>query len=143
MGEVNEEATIAKPVEDMTAITVDPDKCERLYKSATIHTKQGTTYRMVAKSLSSGKLDIVHYACTLLPDGTPEGKYRVNRILAVAPERFDNEIEFIKKTIKGNGEEVAGVWVHDMTAMPDLIAQGNSLEEWIKQMGAEIRKPAS
>ena len=42
------------PVEDMTAITVDPDRGERLYKSATIHTKQGTTYRMVAKSLSSG-----------------------------------------------------------------------------------------
>ena len=143
MGEVNEEATTARPVEDVTAITVDPDRGERLYKSATIHTKQGTTYRMVAKSLPSGKLDIVHYACALLPDGTPEGKYRVNRILAVAPERFDNEIEFIKKTIKGNGEEVMGVWVHDMTAMPDLIAQGNSLEEWTKKMGAEIRKPAS
>ena len=143
MGEVNEETAPARKIEDPSAMNVDPDQCERLYKSATIQTKQGTTYRMVAKSLSNGKLDIVHYACDLLPDGTPEGKHRVNRILAVAPERFDNEIEFIKKTIKGNGEEVTGVWVHDMTTMPDLIAQGNSLEEWTKKTAAEIRKLAS
>lgn len=140
MGEVNEDATASKPVEDVTAITVDPDRGERLYKSATIQTKQGTTYRMVAKSLSSGKLDIVHYACTLLPDGTPEGKYRVNRILAVAPERFDTEIEFIKKSLKGDGEEVQGMWVHEMTGMPDLIAQSNSLEDWTRKMAAEIKK---
>lgn len=141
MGEVDTE-TVARPIEDPSALSVDPDKGERLYKSAIIHTKQGTTYRMVAKTLASGKLDIVHYACNLLPDGTPEGKYRVNRILSVAPQRFDSEIEYIQKVAKGNGEDVQAVWVHDVSGMPDLIAQGNSLEAWTKKLAEEInRKP--
>src|SRR5712692_3269129 len=80
MGEVDEAAAPARKIEDPSALNVDPDRGERLYKSAIIHTKQGTTYRMVAKMLPIGKLDIVHYACDLLPDGTPEGKRRVNRI---------------------------------------------------------------
>src|SRR2546427_1180728 len=79
MGEVDEAAAPARKIEDPSALNVDPDRGERLYKSAIIHTKQGTTYRMVAKMLPIGKLDIVHYACDLLPDGTPEGKRRVNR----------------------------------------------------------------
>ncbi len=44
---------------------------------------------------------------------------------------------------KGNGEEVHAVWVHDMTGLPDLIAQANSLEEWTKKMAAEINKKPS
>lgn len=139
MGEVNEPTT-AKAVQDVTALDVDPDKGERLYKSAIIRSQQGTTYRMLAKTLGTGKLDIVHYACDLLPDGTPEGKRRINRILSVAPERFDAEIEFLKKTLKGSGEELEGVWVHDMTGMPDLIAQGNSLEDWTRKMAQELHK---
>jgi len=142
MGEVNTETT-ARPVVDVTTMDVDPNRGERLYKAAIIQSNQGTTYRILAKSLHDKRLDIVHYACQFLPDGTPEGKYRINRILAVAPERFDTEIEFIKKSLKGNGEEVQNVWLHDMTAMPDLIAQGNSLEEFTRKIAAEInKKPA-
>jgi hypothetical protein len=33
--------------------------------------------------------------------------------------------------------------VHDMTGMPDLVAQGKSLEEWTKKMAQEIRKKPS
>ena len=71
------------------------------------------------------------------------GKRRVNRILAVLPQRFDSEIDYIQKVAKGNGEEVQSVWVHDLTALPSLIAQAHSLEEWTKKMAAEInRKPS-
>ena len=143
MGEVDAAETPARKIEDPSALNVDPDNGERLYKSAIIHTKQGTTYRMVAKMLPIGKLDIVHSACDLLPDGTPEGKRRVNRILAVLPQRFDSEIDYIQKVAKGNGEEVQSVWVHDMTGLPSLTAQAHSLEEWTKKMAAEInRKPS-
>ena len=143
MGEVDTAETPARKIEDPSALNVDPDNGERLYKSAIIHTKQGTTYRVVAKMLPIGKLDIVHYACDLLPDGTPEGMRRLNRILAVLPQRFDSEIDYIQKVAKGNGEEVQSVWVHDLTALPSLIAQAHSLEEWTKKMAAEInRKPS-
>src|SRR5207247_9022700 len=91
MGEVDEAAAPARKIEDPSALNVDPDRGERLYKSAIIHTKQGTTYRMVAKMLPIGKLDIVHYACDLLPDAKPEGKRRVNRILAVLPQRIERQ----------------------------------------------------
>ena len=144
MGEVNEAAApAARQIEDPSALNVDPDKGERLYKSAIIHTKQGTTYRMVAKKLPTGMLDIVHYACDLLPDGTPEGKRRVNRILSVIPQRFESEIDYIQKAAKGNGEEMQAVWAHDMTGLPDLTAQAKSLEEWTKKMAAEINKKPS
>ena len=36
-------------------------------------------------------------------------------MLEQRPERFDEEIEAIKKTIQESGEEVQGVWVHDLT----------------------------
>ena len=144
MGEVNASPEVgARAVEDVSSMEVDPDKGERLYKAALLHSNQGTTYRMLAKSFPSGKVDIVHYACDLDADGNPATKWRITRIMAVAPERFDAEIEFIKKNLKGNGEEVQGVWVHDMTAMPDLIAQSNSLGDWNRKMAAEFnKKPA-
>src|SRR2546425_7765631 len=140
MGEVDEAAAPARKIEDPSALNVDPDRGERLYKSAIIHTKQGTTYRMVAKMLPIGKLDIVHYACDLLSDGTPEGKRRVNRILAVLPQRFDSEIAYIQKVAKGNGEEVQAGWGHDMTGLPGLGGPGNSPEGWTQKMGGEIKK---
>ena len=144
MGEVNASPEVTtRVVEDVSSMEVDPDKGERLYKAAFLHSNQGTTYRMLAKSFPGGKVDIVHYACDLDVDGNPATKWRITRILAVAPERFDAEIEFIKKNLKGNGEEVQGIWVHDMTGMPDLIAQGNSLGDWNRKMAAEIRKQPS
>src|SRR2546430_17624887 len=105
MGEVDAAETPARKIEDPSALNVDPDNGERLYKSAIIHTKQGTTYRMVAKMLPIGKLDIVHYACDLLPDGTPEGKRRVNRILAALPQRVDSAIQHILYRPNGNSEK--------------------------------------
>ena len=144
MGEVDASPeTAAKAVTDLTSMEVDPDKGERLFKAALLHSNQGTTYRMLAKSFPNGKVDIVHYACDLDTDGNPATKWRITRIMAVAPERFDTEIEFIKKSLKGNGEEVQGAWVHDLTAMPDLIAQSNSLGDWSRKMAAEIRKQPS
>src|SRR3989442_9908711 len=137
MGEVDAAETPARKIEDPSALNVDPDNGERLYKSAIIHTKQGTTYRMVAKMLPIGKLDIVHYACDLLPDGTPEGKRRVNRIPAVPPQPFDSEIANIQKVAKGNSEEVQAAWVHHLSGLPDLVAQANRLEEWTKKQPAE------
>ena len=141
MGEVNPE-TPTKQVQDITAINVDPALGERLYKAAVIQSHQGTTVRVLSKSLGSGKIDIVHYACDLDPDGTPQGKRRIHRITAVIPERFDSELVSIQKSLTGAGEEIQGNWIHDMTGMPDLIAQSNSLEEWTRKMAGEIRKPA-
>jgi hypothetical protein len=141
MGEVDASPDVApKAVEDPSSINVDPEKGERLYKAALIRSDKGSTYRMLAKTLSSGKLDIVHYACDLDADGNPATKWRVTRILAVAPERFDTEIEFIKKNLKGNGEEAKAVQVHDMTGTTDVTAQGQSLEEWSRKMASEIKK---
>src|SRR3989442_13525078 len=102
MGEVDEAAAPARKIDDPSALNVDPDRGERLYKSAIIHTKQGTTYRMVAKMLPIGKLDIVHYACDLLSDGTPEGKRRVNRILAVLPPPVHSEIGHLQQVAQGD-----------------------------------------
>jgi len=139
MGEVDTSPEVAaKAVEDLTSMAVDSEKGERLYKAALIRSDKGSTYRMLAKSLASAKLDIVHYACDLDADGNPTTKWRITRILAVAPERFDNEIEFIKKSLKGNGEEAEGVRVHDMTGLTDVTAQGQSLEAWSKKMASEI-----
>ena len=136
MGEVNTEA--ARPVQDITAVNVDPALGERLYKAAIMHSDKGTTVRMLSKTLGSGKIDIVHYACDLEPDGTPLGKRRIHRIMAVAPERFETEMATIQKTLRDNGEEIEGTWGHDMTALPDLIAQSNSLEEWTRKIAGEI-----
>ena len=141
MGEVNAEPeAAARAIEDLTAIEVDPAKCERLYKAALIQSKSGVSYRMLAKSLQTGKVDLVHYGCDIDADGKPTTKWRIRRILEQAPERFDKELEAIKQVIKDDGEEVQGVWVHDLTGLPDVAAQGKSLDEWTRAMAAEVRK---
>ena len=141
MGEVNAEPeAAARAIEDLTAIEVDPDKCERLYKAALVQSKSGVSYRMLAKSLQTGKVDLVHYACDIDADGKPTTKWRIRRIVEQIPERFDKEIEAIKQVIKDEGEEVQGVWVHDLTGLPDVTAQGKSLDEWSRSMAVEVRK---
>lgn len=144
MGEVNATPeAAARVIEDLTAMEVDPAKGERLYKAALIQSNKGVAYRMLAKSLQTGRLDLVHYGCDLDEDGKPATKWRIRRILEQAPERFDKEIEAIKKAVKEDGEEVQGAWVHDLTSIPDVAAQGKSLEEWSRKMAAEIRKKPS
>src|SRR5437899_4084133 len=50
MGEVDTAPEVAaKVIEDLTALEVDPDKCERLYKAALVQSNSGVTYRMLAK----------------------------------------------------------------------------------------------
>lgn len=144
MGEVNAspEAT-TKVLEDLTAMEVDPDKGERLYKAALVLSSSGVAYRMLAKSLKTGKLDLVHYGCDLDGEGNPTTKWRIRRILEQAPERFDKEIDTIKKGIADDGEQVVGTWVHDMSTMPDIATQSGSLEAWSKQMAAEVKKKPS
>src|SRR2546427_8609116 len=52
MGEVNTAPEVAaKAVEDLTAMEVDPEKGERLFKAAIIQSNKGATYRMLSKSL--------------------------------------------------------------------------------------------
>ena len=141
MGEVSPTPEAAtRVIEDLTAVEVDADKGERLYKAALIYTNKGVAYRMLAKTLQSGKLDLVHYGCDLDSDGKPTTKWRIRRVLEQPPERFDREIETIKKAIAADGEEVKGEWIHDLTALPDIPAQSSSLEEWSKRMAAEVRK---
>jgi hypothetical protein len=122
---------------------VQPDQGERLYKAALIQSSSGVVYRMLAKSLQSGKLDLVHYGCDLDDDGNPKAKWRIRRILDQSPERFDREIETMKKAVADDGEQVVGTWIHDMTSMTDLVAQGSSLESWSKQMAAEVKRKPS
>jgi hypothetical protein len=144
MGEVDTApAVAAKVMEDLTALEVDPEKCERLYKAALIQSESGSTYRMLARILQTGKVDLVHYACDLDADGKPTTKWKIRRILEQAPERFDKELETIKKSITDDGETVKGAWVHDMTSLPDVAAQGKSLDEWSRNMSAEVRKKPS
>ncbi|MEE8613204.1 MAG: hypothetical protein V3S85_03610 [Nitrospirales bacterium] len=139
MGEVDTaSATPAKPMMDLSAVEVDPGQGERLYKAAFVHSKQGTTYRMVAKTLPDGKLDLVHFICDLDPDGTMYGKRRIRRIHAQPQERFDNEIEAIKKEIVDKGEEVLGVWTHDLSGISDVAAQSGSLNTWVVETAKEI-----
>src|SRR5215216_2996707 len=137
MGEVNTEPEVAaRAVEDLTKMDVDPAKGERLYKAALIQSNKGSVYRQLAKLLGTGKLDLVRYGCTLDDEGNPSTKWSIQRIMEQNPERFDKEIETIKKTIQDNGEEVQGVWVHDLTTVADLAAQGCSLAEWTKKMAS-------
>jgi hypothetical protein len=144
MGEVSPTPEVtARVTEDLTKMDVDPAKGERLYKAAFIQSNKGATYRLLAKSLQDGKLDLVHYGCMLDEEGNPTTKWSIRRILEQKPERFDTEIETIRKTVQDGGEEVQGVWVHDMTTMSDISAQGSSLEAWTKKMASEIRKLAS
>ncbi len=144
MGEVDTSpAVAAKVMEDLTALDVDPEKCERLYKAALIQSSTGVTYRMLSRILDTGKVDIVHYACDLDADGKPTTKWKIRRILEQAPERFDKEVEAIKKSITDDGETVNGGWVHDMTELPDVPAQGKSLDEWSRSMTTEVKKKPS
>jgi hypothetical protein len=141
MGEVNPASEVAaKAIEDLTALEVNQDKGERLYKAALVQANSGVIYRMLAKVLSTGKLDLVHYACSLDADGKPTTKWKIRRILEQAPERFDKELEDIKKGVTDGNEQVLGAWMHDMTGLPDVAAQGKSLEEWSRNMTAEVRK---
>lgn len=141
MGEVETAPDVAaKVIEDLTSLDVDPTKCERLYKAALIQSSSGVTYRMLAKVLETGKVDLVHYGCDLDADGKPVTKWKIRRILEQAPERFDKELEAIKKGIADDGETVQGAWVHDMTGMPDVAVQGKSLEEWSRNTTAEAKK---
>ena len=144
MGEVSAEPEVAaRAVEDLTKMDVDPAKGERLFKAALIRSNKGSVYRQLAKTLSTGKVDLVHYGCTLDDEGNPTTKWSIRRILEQRPTRFDEEIEAIKKTIQESGEEVQDVWVHDLTGETDLAAQGSSLEAWTKKMANELRKQPS
>jgi hypothetical protein len=144
MGEVSSEPEVAaRAVEDLTKMDVDPAKGERLFKAALIRSNKGSVYRQLAKTLSTGKVDLVHYGCTLDDEGNPTTKWSIRRILEQRPARFDAEIEAIKKTIQESGEEVQGVWVHDLTGEADLAGQGSSLEAWTKKMANELRKQPS
>jgi hypothetical protein len=129
-----------RAIEDLTALEVNQDKGERLYKAALVQSNSSVTYRMLAKVLSTGKLDLVHYACNLDADGKPTTKWKIRRILEQAPERFDQELETIKKGVTDGNEQILGAWVHDMTGLPDVAAQGKSLGEWSRNMTAEVRK---
>jgi len=144
MGEIDTAPEVAaKAIEDLTALEVDPAKCERLYKAALVQSSSGVTYRMLAKVIETGKLDLVHYGCDLDVEGKPISKWRIRRILEQALERFDTELETIKKGIIDDGETVQGAWVHDMTGMSDVAAQGKSLDEWSRNTTAEVRKKSS
>ncbi len=144
MGEVNASPEAAtRVIEDLTAMEVDPEKGERLHKAALIQSNSGVAYRMLSKSLNTGKLDLVHYGCDLDEDGHPTTRWRIRRILEQSPERFDREIEAIKTAVADDGEQVVGTWVHDMTTLPDLAGQSSSLEAWSKQMAAEVKKKPS
>ena len=139
MGEVDAGPAIpAKPMPDLTALEVDPNQGERLFKAAFVHSKQGTTYRLVSKSLPDGKLDLVHYVCDLDSDGTQFGKRRIRRIHSQPPNRFDQEIETIKKEIADTGEEVQGVWTHDLSTVLDVPEQSSSLDAWTVQTAKVI-----
>jgi hypothetical protein len=76
-------------------------------------------------------------------EGKPTTKWKIRRILEQAPERFDKELEDIKKGVTDGNEQVSGAWMHDMTGLPDVAAQGKSLEEWSRNMTAEVRKKPS
>ena len=139
MGEVDSApATPAKPMIDLTAVEVDPSKGERFYKAAIIHSKQGTTYRMVVKTLPDGRLDLVYFVCDLDADGTMFGKRRIRRIESQPIARFDAEIETIKKEITGNKEEIQGTWIHDLAEIKDVAEQVSSLDAWMVATAKEI-----
>ncbi|GJL64482.1 MAG: hypothetical protein NPIRA04_31360 [Nitrospirales bacterium] len=138
MGEVDTSAAPPAPMIDLTAVEVNPAIGERYYKAAIVHSKQGTTYRMVAKTLPDGRLDLVHFVCDLGADGTMFGKRRVRRIESQPVTRFDAEIETIKKDITASGEEVQGVWEHDLMKIQDVAEQVGSLDAWMVTTAKEI-----
>ncbi len=138
MGEVDTSAAPPPPMIDLTALEVDPSKGERFFKAAIVHSKQGTTYRMVAKTLPDGRLDLVHFVCDLDADGTMFGKRRVRRIESQPVARFDIEVETIKKEITGNEEDIQGDWMLDLANLQDVGEQVSSLDAWMKATAKEI-----
>jgi hypothetical protein len=139
MGEVDAgPAAPAKPMPDLTALEVDPSKGEKFFKAVLVHSKQGTTYRMVAKAMADGRLDLVHFVCDLSADGTMNGKRRIRRIESQRPERWDKEVETIQKEIVDKGEEVQKVWAHDLTGIQDVAEQVASLDAWMLQTAKEV-----
>lgn len=139
MGEVDAgPAAPAVPMPDLTALEVDPAQGERFYKAAIVHSKQGTTYRMVAKTLPDGRLDLVRFACDLGADGVMFGKRGTRRIQSQPLERFDAEVATIQKEIIDKGEEVQGLWAHDLTGIQEVAQQASSLDTWMLQTSKEI-----
>ncbi|WP_447971039.1 hypothetical protein [Nitrospira sp. M1] len=138
MGEVDTSAAPPPPMIDLTAVEVDPSIGERFYRAVIIRSKQGTTYRMVAKTLPDGRLDLVHFVCDLDVNGTMFGKRRVRRIESQPVTRFEAEIETIKKDITASGEEVQGVWEHDLMNIQDVAEQVSSLDAWMVTTAKEI-----
>ena len=132
--------TTARVIQDLTSMEVDPDKGERLYKAALISSDKGVAYRMLAKFLGNGKIDLVHYGCDLDEQGNPTTKWRIRRILDQAPDRFEKELETIKKSVQDDGEQVRATWIHDLSTIKDIAAQSSSLEEWSRKMAAEVKK---
>ena len=124
---------------DLNTLEVDPTKGERFHKAAFVHSKAGTTHRLVAKVLPDGKLDLVRFACDLGPDGIMNKKRGTRRIESQPVERFDEELASIQKDITGKGEEVQGVWAHDLTSIQDVAEQAGSLKAWALQAAQEIK----
>ena len=140
MGEVDSApAAPAPPMPDWNALEVDPAKGERIHKAAFLHSKEGTTHRLVAKILPDGRLNLVRFACNLGADGTMNGKLGTRRIESQPVERFEEELASIQKDISGKGEEVQGVWSHDLTNIQDVAEQASSLEAWVLQAAKEIK----
>src|SRR5437867_13455644 len=112
MGEVNPTPeAAARVIEALTALEVDPDKGERLYKAALIQSNKGVAYRMLSKSVKTGRLDLVHYGCDFEEEGKPATKWRIRRILEQASDRFEKVIEAIKNDVRDDGVEVEGACV--------------------------------
>jgi hypothetical protein len=140
MGEVDAApAAPAPPMPDLTALEVDPAKGERFHKAAFVHSKEGTTHRLVAKALPDGRLDLVRFACDLGADGKMNGKRGTRRIESQPVERFDEELAAIQKDITSKGQEVQGVWAHDLTSIQDVAEQAKSLEAWVLVAAKEIK----
>lgn len=140
MGEVDSApAAPAIPMPDLNALEVDPAKGERFHKAAFVHSKAGTTHRLVAKTLPDGRIDLVRFACDLGADGAMSGKRGTRRIESQPVERFDEELAAIQKDIVGKGEEVQGVWAHDLTSIQDVAEQASNLEAWVLEAAKEIK----
>ena len=67
------------------------------------------------------------------------GKLGTRRIESQPVERFEEELASIQKDIIGKGEEVQGVWSHDLTNIQDVAEQASSLEAWVLQAAKEIK----
>lgn len=140
MGEVDSApAAPAAPMPDLNALEVDPAKGERFHKAAFVHSKAGTTHRLVAKITTDGRIDLVRFACDLGADGVMSGKRGTRLIESQPVERFDAELADIQKDITRKGEEVQGVWAHDLTSIQDVAEQASSLEAWVLQAAKEIK----